>query len=127
VKVEVTVEEDARKPPKRLSVLVALAPRAVTLARVSLSTKRYAGQLVPLVRQTVRPFTKSWLVETTPEAKRFVVETPPSPKKVAMVEDVMMARVSVALRVIPVFSSPLKRMAGVPVVPKETTREVLET
>jgi hypothetical protein len=75
VKVEVTVEEEARKPPKRLSVEVALAPRAVTLARVSLSTKRYAGQLVPFVRQTVRPFTKSCEVETTPEAKRFVVVT----------------------------------------------------
>lgn len=127
MRVEVTVDDAERKPPKRLRVEVAEAPRAVTVARVSDSTKRYAGQLVPLVRQTVRPFTKSEVVETTPEAKRLVVETPPSPKSVAMVDEVMMARVSVALRTSPVFSSPLKRMAGVPVVPKETTREVLET
>jgi hypothetical protein len=68
VNVLVTVEEAATNPPNKLSVEVALAPRAVTVANVSLSTKRYAGQLVPVERQTVRPFTKRLVVETTPEA-----------------------------------------------------------
>jgi hypothetical protein len=67
------------------------------------------------------------VVETTPEAKRFVVVTPPSPKIVAIDDEVTIPIVSVAERTIPVFSSPVKRMAGVPVEPYETTNEVLET
>jgi hypothetical protein len=68
VKVEVTVELAATNPPNKLSVEVALDPRAVTVARVSVSAKRYAGQLVPVDRHTVLPFTKRLVVETTPEA-----------------------------------------------------------
>jgi hypothetical protein len=68
VKVEVTVLDAATNPPNSESVEVALDPRAVTVARVSVSAKRYAGQLVPVERQTVRPFTKRLVVETTPEA-----------------------------------------------------------
>jgi hypothetical protein len=68
VKVEVTVELAATNPPNKESVEVAEAPRAVTVARVSVSAKRYAGQLVPVDRHTIRPFTKSCVVETTPEA-----------------------------------------------------------
>ncbi len=75
VKVLVTVVEAETRPPNKETVDVAVAPRAVTVANVSLSANKYAGQLVPVDKQTVRPFTKSEVVETTPEAKRFVVET----------------------------------------------------
>lgn len=46
--------------------MVAEDPRAVTVASVSLSASKYAGQFVPFVRQTVEPFTNSWVVETAP-------------------------------------------------------------
>jgi hypothetical protein len=75
VNVLVTVLDAATNPPNSESVEVAEAPRAVTVARVSVSASKYAGQLVPVLRQTVLPFTKSWVVETTPEAKRLVVVT----------------------------------------------------
>jgi hypothetical protein len=68
VKVEVTVEEAATNPPNNESVVVAEEPRAVTVARVSVSANKYAGQLVPVLRHTVRPFTKRLVVETTPLA-----------------------------------------------------------
>ncbi len=61
VSVEVTVEEPATKPPYKRRVLVAKAPRAVTLANVSVSASKYAGQLRPLVKQTVEPPTVSAL------------------------------------------------------------------
>jgi hypothetical protein len=75
VKVEVTVELDPTNPPNKERVEVALAPRAVTVAKVSVSASKYAGQFVPLERHTVRPFTNRDVVETTPEAYRLVVET----------------------------------------------------
>jgi hypothetical protein len=75
VNVLVTVLDAATNPPNKLNVEVALEPRAVTVARVSVSANKYAGQFVPVERHTVLPFTKSWVVETTPEAKRLVVVT----------------------------------------------------
>jgi hypothetical protein len=68
VNVLVTVLDAATNPPNKLNVEVALDPRAVTVARVSVSASRYAGQLVPVLRHTVRPFTKRLVVETTPLA-----------------------------------------------------------
>ncbi len=55
VNVLVTVEEAPTNPPYKSKVEVAKAPRAVTEANVSVSASRYAGQLVPLVKQTVEP------------------------------------------------------------------------
>ncbi len=61
VKVEVTVEDAPTNPPKSCKVVVENEPRAVTEAKVSVSASRYAGQLRPLVRQTVEPPTVSAL------------------------------------------------------------------
>src|SRR3989344_5799708 len=52
----VTVRFEVTKPPKRVTVVVADAPRWVTEARVSASVDD--GQFVPLERQTVVPPTK---------------------------------------------------------------------
>ena len=77
VKVEVTVEEEARNPPYSWRVVVAKEPRAVTVARVSDSVVRNEGQLVELARHTALPLTKMELAfRREPEAlvkKRFVV------------------------------------------------------
>jgi hypothetical protein len=73
VKVEVTVEEAAIKPPYRERVEVAKEPRAVTVARVS--TSAATEQLVPFERHARYPPTYNCEVETTPEAKRLVVVT----------------------------------------------------
>ncbi len=59
VSVLVTVELEPTKPPYKSKVEVAKAPRAVTLASVSVSASKYAGQLRPLVRHTVEPPTVS--------------------------------------------------------------------
>ncbi len=85
VKVEVTVELPATKPPYNRTVEVAKAPRAVTEASVSVSAKRYAGQLRPFARQTAVPptvralnepeFAFSCVVEAIPETNRLVVVT----------------------------------------------------
>lgn len=71
VNVLVTVELAPTYPPYKLSVDVASAPRAVTVASVSISVSD-EGQLVPSARQTSRPFTKSWDVEAVPEINKFV-------------------------------------------------------
>ncbi len=63
VKVEVTVELAATKPPYKRKVVVENDPRAVTDASVSLSLE-LAGQFVPFARQTAKPLTKSCEVET---------------------------------------------------------------
>ncbi len=85
VKVEVTVDELPTKPPYNCKVVVENEPRAVTDARVSTSANKYAGQLVPLVRQTVWPpivsalnepvFALIRVVDAIPETNRFVVVT----------------------------------------------------
>jgi len=56
VKVEVTVEEEARKPPSSWRVAVATAPRLVTVRRVSASLPA-GGQPVPFDRQMFCPAT----------------------------------------------------------------------
>jgi len=83
VNVLVTVELAPMNPPYKSNVEVAEAPRAVTDASVSLSASKYAGQLIPVVRQTVEPpivsvpnvplFAFSCVVEATPETNKFVV------------------------------------------------------
>lgn len=67
---EVTFNCEVVTPPKNVTATEVVAPRPVTEASVSISND--AGQLVPSFKQTVRPFTKSCVVETTVE-KRFVV------------------------------------------------------
>lgn len=62
VSVDVTVEEAPTKPPYKTSVEVAKLPRAVTVARVSVST--VAGQFTPFCKQINEPFTKRLVVET---------------------------------------------------------------
>ncbi len=57
VRVEVTVELAPTKPPYNRRVEVAKAPRALTLAKVSISAGK-AWQLVPFARHTGWPFTK---------------------------------------------------------------------
>jgi hypothetical protein len=76
VKVLVTVEEEARKPPYRERVEVAKEPRAVTVARVSDSTD--TGQFVPVWRQTAVPFTK------TAAAFKVVPDAVEKPSQVAV-------------------------------------------
>jgi hypothetical protein len=76
VKVEVTVEEAAIKPPYRERVEVAKEPRAVTVARVSDSTD--TGQFVPVWRQTAVPFTK------TAAAFKVVPDAVEKPSQVAV-------------------------------------------
>jgi hypothetical protein len=73
VSVDVTVVEADTNPPYKETVVVAVAPRAVTWARVSALTA--AGQFVPFARQAWNPFTNKFVVETTPLAKILVLET----------------------------------------------------
>ena len=54
----VAVRFEVTRPPKRVTVVVADAPRWVTEARVSVSVVTDAGQFVPFERQTVVPPTK---------------------------------------------------------------------
>lgn len=85
VRDDVTVELAPIKPPYKSSVEVAKEPRAVTVASVSLSVMRYAGQLVASSRQTETPptvrapnspaFAFNCVVEATPETYKFVVVT----------------------------------------------------
>jgi hypothetical protein len=84
VNVEVTVELEPTKPPYKRRVEVANAPRAVTLASVSVSAKRYAGQFVPFVRQTVEPPTVSAPNEPEFALRRVVEATPLTNKFVAV-------------------------------------------
>jgi hypothetical protein len=64
VKVEVTVEDDPRNPPYKKRVWVVVAPRAVTVCKVSVVA--VAGQLVPFSRQTSNPPT--WRTVKVPVA-----------------------------------------------------------
>ena len=79
VKVEVTVEEEERKPPKRESVLFVVAPLFVMIWRVAVVAAS-PGQLVPFARQTEDPPREILppVIVTLPEVKlvafRFVPE-----------------------------------------------------
>lgn len=55
VKVEVTVDEAATKPPNRLKVAVVVAPIAVTCARDGVPA--VAGQPTPFAKHTATPMT----------------------------------------------------------------------
>ncbi len=109
VKVEVTVDEAPTKPPYKSKVEVAKAPRAVTLASVSVSASKYAGQLRPLVRQTVEPPTVKALNE--PEfALMRVVEAMPLTNKLVVVtfKPVAFVKVTAFKADVPVTESALK-------------------
>jgi len=60
-------------PPKKVTATEVVAPRPVTVARVSASPA-ITGQFEPSLVQTSKPFTRI-CVEDTSVAKRFVVET----------------------------------------------------
>lgn len=60
-------------PPKKVTADVVVAPRPVTVARVSDSAPA-EGQFVPLLVQTSKPFTRICVDETS-VAKRLVVVT----------------------------------------------------
>ena len=68
------MEEAAKKPPESVKVCVVVAPRPVTVAKVSFA-KEETGQFVPLFKQTVWPFTNNCVVEAIPETKILVVVT----------------------------------------------------
>ena len=117
-----TVDEAATKPPKSVTVVVAVAPRCVTDASVSVSA--VTGQFVPFARHTPWPITVAVvnvptfakrLVVDAIVAKRFVVvtETPVAFTNVKFVSDdeTEVSDVSVVgpviFRLVPV--APLKR------------------
>ena len=77
----VTVRLETMRPPKSVTVVVAVAPRWVTDARVSVSMVFEVGQFVPSDRQIPLPmtvavakvpmFAMSWVVEATPVTRRL--------------------------------------------------------
>lgn len=64
---------DVVTPPKNVTATLVVAPRPVTVARVSASAPA-GGQLVPFERQTLKPPTNTWVDDTRFE-KRLVVVT----------------------------------------------------
>lgn len=58
IKAEVALRFDVVTPPKKVTATDVVAPRDVTLAKVSASAPA-EGQLVPSERQTSKPLTKT--------------------------------------------------------------------